>query len=297
MTIGTIAWLIDTTLNHRRHQERVSAWSDEHLRSMKRAWAWWADFAAAEGQEETPLSDPFWSPATLSDALACPSLAGKTATRRIYRAGFQSLAKTALIEGVILHSPAAHVTLPTSSTRFFAYTDDEVDRLIASAAALGHRQRTAAMMRLLAIMADLGQRQGDSLALSYGAHYRDGSFMFRQNKTQRPLLIPATDRLLHILGPGANRIGPIVNWTGSMTALREGFAKVRDAAGLPADAKMMHLRHYAVMRMARLGFNALQISTVSGHTAKSVDAMLQRHYFARDGEVAASVISRINAAS
>ena len=296
MTDGTISWLIDRTLNHPRHEERVSKWSSEHRRSTLAAWAWWEKFAKKEGKADVPLSDPFWSGATLTDALAAPKLKPKTSTRRIYLSAFRLLARTAIIEGIITHSPADAIYLPTPKPMFFSYSDDDVAALLDACSVLGTKRERTAMPRLLALMADLGQRQGDCLAMTYGAHYRDGTFTFQQSKTQRGLQIPATDRLLDLLGPGTDRIGKIVNWPGGETRLLNSFAKVRDAAGLPKEAKMMHLRHYAVLRMARLGFNALQISTITGHTVKSAENMLQKHYFARDSEVAADVIRKINAA-
>jgi integrase len=48
----------------------------------------------------------------------------------------------------------------------------------------------------------------------------------------------------------------------------------------------MELRHTAVTALKAAGLDALAISSITGHTAQSVQAILDRHYLVRTTEAA-----------
>lgn len=57
------------------------------------------------------------------------------------------------------------------------------------------------------------------------------------------------------------------------------------------DLQYMHLRHTAVTRLAESGCSVPQIAAITGHTKKSVEAMLER-YLIRTGELARQAFAR-----
>lgn len=303
---GSIPWLMEETLESSVHEERVNRWSERHRKDTLRGWQWWrqqsAKLAAAKKRikvedvqpvDHIPLSDQTWSARTIIKALAQPEVKDKLPTRRAYRAALSSLVKTALIEGVITKSPIEDVPLPVPKSTFYAFSEDEIARLVETAPKVLEANGEA-MQRIIVLMSEIGQREGDALRLHYARDYRAGDFRFSQSKTGATLVIPATEYLRQYIGDGDSAIGPIVNWPHSVDHLRHSFRALCRAAGIPDEAKLMHLRHFAIGLLAELGFDAVQIRSITGHSLGTINQMLDGHYLARSSRTARMIVSKMD---
>lgn len=163
----------------------------------------------------------------------------------------------------------------------------------------------------------IGQREADVIALAPWTK-EQGALVLRQGKSQRRIALPIqhvghlTERLEAELGR-AGRVGSLTHlllnertgkpWV-SFTFVHT-FAEIRAAAaeGLPADPLrglpelpglpevaglwFMELRHTAVTRLHEAGVDDLGIASITGHSPKSVRAVLDRHYLVRTEKAAA----------
>ena len=140
---------------------------------------------------------------------------------------------------------------------------------------------------------EIGQRQGDILSFRRGVDYIDGLFCFRQSKTKEVMSFPATKRLQERLGGGAN--GLLIPAAQGSRYRREQFfkefARAREHAKLP-HLVFMHLRHTAIVNLARAGCTHSEIASISGHTEASV-AQILRRYLPRDSVVAGNAIAKL----
>lgn len=183
----------------------------------------------------------------------------------------------------------------TPLTAFHPYTDAEIDAFVAAADRLGFPSMGDAFL----IMCEIGQREGDVIAFRKGQQYQGGAFSFRQGKTDRYLIVPATEKLRRRLDAraGSSSVFLVHDQKGRQFKehwFRHLFRKVATAAGLPKTAKAMHGRHAAVMRLHRLGHNELEIATITGHSPETAKKIIASHYWERDSAVAAKVIARVD---
>lgn len=192
--------------------------------------------------------------------------------------------------GVIEINPALNLRIKDPEVQVHIWTDAEIDAAIAAADDLGVRSIGTAIL----VAADTAQRQGDVLDLQYGRDYRDGRFLFRQNKTKELMGFPATEKLKTRLDGDVGLIVP--GPEGKKYTRRDfinRFTRVREKAGLK-HCKFQTLRHTAIVRLARAGCTHSQIAAISGHTEASAASILQR-YLPRDSEVAEAAISKLEA--
>lgn len=144
-----------------------------------------------------------------------------------------------------------------------------------------------------------GQRQADLLRLSW-ADYDGTRIKLEQEKTGKRVSILVADELKRALDV-APRLSPLVllNSNGKPWASRFGFKKawsrVCERAGI--EGVTFHdLRGTAVVRLARDGASALQIADITGHSIRSVETILERHYLATGSGVGDAAIIRLNEA-
>lgn len=104
-----------------------------------------------------------------------------------------------------------------------------------------------------------------------------------------PLWRPAQDILNGLPGP---RTGTI--FTITEEAIRAGWSRARERAGLPKDFYFRDLRHVQPTEMARAGMNTLQISQVLGHTSTR-QAQVYVNLFSND--IAPAMDERLNTTS
>ena len=161
----------------------------------------------------------------------------------------------------------------------------------------------------------LGQREADILALKPWRVETD-ALVIRQGKTGRVVRLPVylVPHLVQRLAAEAARDGAVASLThlllheGTGAAwnehtFRHVFAEIRAAAakGIPAtaeapelpalpscaDLRFMELRHTAVTRLDEASVGALGIAGITGHSPKTAQAILDRHYLARTEKAAA----------
>jgi integrase len=203
------------------------------------------------------------------------------------------------------------------------WTPDQVRHMAAAADALGwHSMGTAILLNEW-----IGQREADVLALRPWAVEAE-SLRIRQGKTGRVVVLPVhlvphlVERLRQEAARAAAR--PVVALAAQREELllrhegtgeewnphtfRHEFAAVRAAAaaGLPASAeraalpampscaelRFMELRHTAVTRLHGADVDALGISRITGHSPKTAQAIIDRHYLGESEEGAAAAFRK-----
>jgi integrase len=140
-----------------------------------------------------------------------------------------------------------------------------------------------------------GQRQGDLLRLPWSAY--DGDLIrFRQSKTGRRLLIPASSQLKAELAT-IPRIATVIltntegkPWTSD--GFRSSWRKAVSRLGI-TGLTFHDLRGSAVTRLAEAGCTESEIAAITGHSHQDVGAMLDRHYLSRTNTLADNAIRRL----
>lgn len=140
-----------------------------------------------------------------------------------------------------------------------------------------------------------GQRQGDLLRLPWSAF--DGSrITLRQRKRGKSVMVPVGSRLTLELA-GIPRVGPIIltssdqrPWTSS--GFRASWRRACARAGI-AGVTFHDLRGSAVTRMAEAGATSAEIASITGHSLKDVEGMLDAAYLSRTNALAESAIRKL----
>jgi integrase len=140
-----------------------------------------------------------------------------------------------------------------------------------------------------------GQRQGDLLRLPWSAY--DGKYIrLRQSKGSRPVTIKVGAPLKVALDAAAKR-SPIIlttldgkPWTSD--GFRASWGKACKRAGI-VGVTFHDLRGTAVTRLAIAGCTEAEIATITGHSLRSVRAILDTHYLNRDLALGDSAITKL----
>jgi integrase len=140
-----------------------------------------------------------------------------------------------------------------------------------------------------------GQRQGDLLRLPWSA-YDGKKIRLRQSKGGRQVVIPVGAPLKAALDAAAKRSTIILTtsegkpWTPD--GFRASWGKACKRAGV-VGVTFHDLRGTAVTRLAICGCTEAEIATITGHSMRSVRAILDTHYLNRDFALAESAISKL----
>ena len=143
-----------------------------------------------------------------------------------------------------------------------------------------------------------GQRQGDLLRLPWSAY--DGvNIRLRQSKGGVRVVIRVGTPLKKMLDT-ATKVGPLIltnsegkPWTPD--GFRASWAKACKKAGI-VGVTFHDLRGTAVTRLAIAGGTEAEIATITGHSLRSVRAILDTHYLSRDPALADSAIRKLESA-
>ncbi|MGQ3671941.1 tyrosine-type recombinase/integrase [Xanthobacter sp. TB0136] len=143
-----------------------------------------------------------------------------------------------------------------------------------------------------------GQRQGDLLALTWSAY--DGQHIrLRQGKTGVRVIIPVGAPLKSLMDSTPRKSTSILTTAAGRPWTPDGFRvswrKACAKAGI-TDLTFHDLRGTAVTRLALAGCTVPEIATLSGHSLKDVEAILDAHYLSRDQSMAASAILKLETA-
>jgi integrase len=167
------------------------------------------------------------------------------------------------------------------------WTDDDVARFMAAAPAHLH------LPLMLALWT--GQRQGDLLRLTWGAY--DGAFIrLRQSKGGARVKIPVGAPLKAMLDM-ALRVADVILTTtrdGAWTedGFRASWGKACGKAGID-DLTFHDFRGSAVTRLFMAGATVAEIASITGHSLRDVEAILDAHYFGRTTDLAVSGMAKL----
>jgi integrase len=140
-----------------------------------------------------------------------------------------------------------------------------------------------------------GQRQGDLLRLPWSAY--DGKHIrLRQSKGGVRVVIPIAGPLKAALDATPKR-SPIILTTAdgkpwTPDGFRASWAKACKRAGI-VGVTFHDMRGTAVTRLAICGCTEAEIATITGHSLRSVRAIIDTHYLNRDPALAESAIRKM----
>lgn len=161
--------------------------------------------------------------------------------------------------------------------------DDEIAAFLAAA------PRQMRLPFLLAL--HTGQREGNVLRLTWAA-YDGASIRLKQTKTGRRVNIPASLALKAELDATPRKaVTMCLNSRGepwTMDGFRATWRKHR-----PDGLTFHDLRGTAVTRLAVAGCSTPEIAAITGHSLKSVDLILDKHYLHRDQRLSESAMIKM----
>lgn len=169
------------------------------------------------------------------------------------------------------------------------WTSKDIDAFNAS---VGPEMRLA-----LTIALWTGQRQGDLLRLPWRS-YDGKTIKVKQSKTGTRVVIPVGASLKAVLDAELRRATTILANTRGHPWTAAGFqtmwAKACSKAGV--HGRTFHdLRGTAVTRLALAGCSAAEIGSLTGHSLRDVDAILDAHYLGGKLELAEQAIRKLEA--
>jgi integrase len=140
-----------------------------------------------------------------------------------------------------------------------------------------------------------GQRQGDLLRLPWSAY--DGKYIrLRQSKGGVRVVIPVGTPLKAALDATVKRSTMMLTtadgkpWTPD--GFRASWGKACRRVGI-VGVTFHDLRGTAVTRLAIAGCTEAEIATITGHSLRSVRAIIDTHYLSRDPALAESAIRKL----
>ncbi|MDK4727416.1 tyrosine-type recombinase/integrase [Rhizobium phaseoli] len=169
------------------------------------------------------------------------------------------------------------------------WTDDLLAKLFAVASADVKAAVTFALWT--------GQRKSDLLSAPWSDY--DGKFIkVKQRKTGARVKIPAGKDLKDLLDSMTKRSPLILTNSRHRAWTSDGFdtswQKTMKKAGI--EGLTFHdLRGTAVTRLALAGCNNSQIASITGHSLRDVDAILDAHYLGGKAQLAEQAIAKLEA--
>ena len=176
------------------------------------------------------------------------------------------------------------------------YRGSRADKIWTGADEAGFLERAPAHLHLPLLLALwTGQRQGDLLRLPWLAY--DGKHIrLRQSKTGARVVIPVGAPLKAALDAATKRSTIMLTtadgkpWTPD--GFRASWGKACKRAGV-VGVTFHDLRGTAVTRLALAGCTEAEIATITGHSLRSVRAIIDTHYLHRDPALAESAIRKL----
>jgi integrase len=176
------------------------------------------------------------------------------------------------------------------------YRGSRAERIWSEADEAAFLERAPAHLHLPLLLALwTGQRQGDLLRLTWSA-YDGGHIRLQQSKGRQRVVIPVGAPLKAALDATPKR-SPIMlttlngkPWTPD--GFRASWAKACKRAGI-TGVTFHDLRGTAVTRLAIAGCTEAEIATITGHSMRSVRAIIDTHYLSRDPVLGESAISKL----
>lgn len=166
------------------------------------------------------------------------------------------------------------------------WTEDHISRF------MDHASEELQLALVLALWT--GQRQGDLLRLPWSA-YDGARIRLKQSKTGRRFTIPVGPTLREHLSQAKRRAATILTNTEGNSWTSDGFRTSwgRACARAKIDDVTFHdIRGSAVTRLALAGAIVPEIASLTGHSLKDVEVILDAHYLGRDVRLAESAMRK-----
>jgi integrase len=169
------------------------------------------------------------------------------------------------------------------------YRGSRADKIWTDADEAAFLDRAPAHLHLPLLLALwTGQRQGDLLRLAWSAY--DGKHIrLRQSKTRVRVVIPVGALLKDALDAATKRSTIMLTTADGKPWTPDGFRASWGIVGVTFH----DLRGTAVTRLAIAGCTEAEIATITGHSLRSVRAIIDTHYLARDPALAESAIRKL----
>lgn len=175
--------------------------------------------------------------------------------------------------GWITINPAEKLGLVTPPARRQVWTRDQLEAFCAEA----ERQGRASIALAARLALDIGQRRADVLTLTW-SQWDGGAFTIRQQKTGAAVTVPVSPevraRLEALRATSRGAVQVIVSEATKRPYKADHFAhevaRIRDAAGLPAELQFRDLRRTAATEIGAAGGTDDEIRAVTGHRDRSV---------------------------
>lgn len=189
-----------------------------------------------------------------------------------------------------------YVTLNVAERGGRIYQSDRSDRIWTDAQIRALEQVSSASVFLALQMALwTGQRKGDLLKMRW-SQYDGKNFKLRQSKTKARVIVPVHPSLQLRLKPSAPSETILVNslgrpWTSD--GFNSSWSKAKIKASI-TDLTFHDLRGTAVTRMALAGCTVAEIASISGHSLRDVETILDMHYLGSRSELARNAATKLN---
>lgn len=199
--------------------------------------------------------------------------------------------------GYILYNHAEQIAkLDASDRSQKVWTQDNIEAFIHVA----HIEIAFALV----LAVETGQRQGDLLALTWGA-YADGVLTVNASKTGVTVYVPVTNKLrgwfdrikAHRESMGVNAITILADTKGlpwQEHSFRRNFRAARNKAGI-SELTFHDLRGTCVTNLADAGATHHEIASITGHSLRSIGQILDK-YSARTKKQSRSAIRKLEQA-
>jgi len=203
------------------------------------------------------------------------------------------LLRFAVDEGYLPANPAEKIHLKDCKPRDAVWTAEEITQFCKVA----HAENRPSMALAVLLGANLGQREGDILRLTWG-QYTNQAISLRQGKTNAFVSVPVTDELREALA-STLRSSPTIlvsETTGRpYQSFNFGhvFREIARKAGIGDHLRFMDLRRTAVVWLAEAGCEIYEIAAITGHSlSRTVDIM--EVYLPRNRAMARNAIAKLN---
>jgi integrase len=176
------------------------------------------------------------------------------------------------------------------------YRGSRAEKIWTDADEVAFLERAPAHLHLALLLALwTGQRQGDLLRLPWSA-YNGTHIRLRQSKGGTRVVIPVGAPLKAALDAAPKR-SPIMLTTAdgkpwTPDGFRASWGKACKRAAV-IGVTFHDLRGTAVTRLAIAGCTEAEIATITGHSLRSVRAIIDTHYLNRDPVLAESAIRKL----
>lgn len=208
------------------------------------------------------------------------------------------LHKVAMNEDYINENIIEKITIPGSKKekrKVTIWSEADIDRVVQECDERGFKSLGSLVLTGI----ETAQRQGDVIRMKNRTDYEDGNLIYVQSKTGKKVKFRATEKLRRRYEKaGIGEFSMFIRentgrlWTG--WAVAHELRDICDYLGM-TEHVFAHLRHSQVYYLYELKLPKQSIMAITGHSEKTIDAMLQNHYLEiRNEKLANQGIARID---